>query len=142
MELYVGGCGQDKLSVVLDSRKDELRGWSGEKERTDIFYGEDILSSRVFCCQVINHFHLILKKLPESDIPLFLEELYEKNPEVIVICDEVGNGIVPVDRDARLYREQVGKSCQWLAERSRRVARIVCGCVQVLKEEGTSRGTA
>ncbi|MCD8120405.1 MAG: bifunctional adenosylcobinamide kinase/adenosylcobinamide-phosphate guanylyltransferase [Lachnospiraceae bacterium] len=138
MELYIGGCGQDKLSVVLDSQKELSKSESGRTaagERPEIFHGEEILSSRVFQCRVINHFHLILRKMPESDIPLFLEELYEKNPDVIIICDEVGNGIVPVEKEERLYREQVGRSCQWLAAKSRRVVRIVCGCKQVIKEQ-------
>lgn len=127
MELYIGGMGQNKLQAVLAEKKDcGIRAG-------DVFHGEELPDGRIFSCRIVNHFHEIIRKLPEADISLFLEELYEKNPDVIIICDEVGSGIVPTDSEERRYREQVGKSCQQIAARSTRVVRIICGCMQVIK---------
>ena len=64
-------------------------------------------------------------------------ELLAANPEIILICDEVGSGVVPADPEQRLRREQVGRLCCRLAARAERVERIFCGLSMVLKGEGT-----
>ena len=53
------------------------------------------------------------------------EELY---------TDEIGYGIVPVDRMEREYREQTGRVCTRLAAYSEKVYRVMCGIGQVIKE--------
>ena len=60
-----------------------------------------------------------------------------EHPEIILICDEVGSGVVPADPEQRLRREQVGRLCCRLAARAERVERIFCGLSMVLKGEGT-----
>ena len=62
------------------------------------------------------------------------EELIRKNPELILITDEIGYGIVPVDRMEREYREQTGRVCTRLAAYSEKVYRVMCGIGQVIKE--------
>ena len=54
----------------------------------------------------------------------------------VVICDEVGCGVVPVEPAQRARREAVGRLCCRLAERAERVERIFCGLPMVLKGEG------
>ncbi len=51
----------------------------------------------------------------------------------VVICCEVGNGIVPVDRLDRCAREQTGELCVLLAGQAESVVRTVCGIPLVLK---------
>ena len=51
----------------------------------------------------------------------------------VVICTEVGQGIVPLDADARLWRDEVGSVCEELASRADRVVRLVCGIPIFLK---------
>ncbi|SBW11731.1 Adenosyl cobinamide kinase/adenosyl cobinamide phosphate guanylyltransferase [uncultured Eubacteriales bacterium] len=51
----------------------------------------------------------------------------------IVICNEVGGGVVPLDRDERLWREACGRLCVKLAANAQRVIRVCCGIPQVLK---------
>lgn len=53
----------------------------------------------------------------------------------VVICDEVGSGIVPVDREDREAREACGRLCIELAKRANSVIRMVCGIATVLKQE-------
>lgn len=62
-----------------------------------------------------------------------LEDLLNVNPELIVICDEVGCGVVPVDREERIWRETVGRLCCTLAQRAESVERVFCGLAQRLK---------
>ena len=51
----------------------------------------------------------------------------------VVICNEVGCGLVPVDPVERARREEIGRLCIALAQRARRVIRVVCGIGTVIK---------
>lgn len=53
----------------------------------------------------------------------------------VVVCDEVGCGIVPLDPDDRAWRERVGRLCCDLAAEAEAVVRVVCGIPQVIKGE-------
>ena len=57
----------------------------------------------------------------------FAEWIYEVNPSVCIICDEVGSGIVPIDKNMRDYRELVGRVLCRLAQKSDEMERITCG---------------
>ena len=56
------------------------------------------------------------------------------NPDVILVSDEVGYGVVPIDAFDRAYREAVGRICTKLAGYSHRVTRVVCGIGTVIKD--------
>ena len=64
-------------------------------------------------------------------------DLLEANSGVVILCDEVGCGVVPVDPAERAWREEVGRLCCDLAKKAQRVERIFCGLSMVLKGEGT-----
>lgn len=51
----------------------------------------------------------------------------------IVICNEVGCGVVPVDQTERAAREATGRLCVELAEKAEKVIRICCGLPHVIK---------
>ena len=72
------------------------------------------------------------KELEEYWIAL-LEERIRQNPQLCILCDEVGMGIVPMQAWERIYREVTGHVCIYLAERAESVERIVCGCSQRIK---------
>ena len=59
-----------------------------------------------------------------------LSRLLEKK---VVVCREVGCGVVPLDPAERALRERVGRLCVRLAERADRVVRVSCGIPAVLK---------
>lgn len=52
---------------------------------------------------------------------------------LVIICDEVGGGIVPMDEFERDYRENVGRIACFFAGRAEKVLRIVCGIPVELK---------
>ena len=115
MILIIGGAGQGKLDYVLAKDRGTARpgGPHPEEART-----------RPVCAG--------LEDWPELDEAALLEA----NPDVILICDEVGCGVVPVEPAQRARREAVGRLCCRLAERAERVERIFCGLPMVLKGEG------
>ena len=64
--------------------------------------------------------------------PELLEPLCGKE---LVICCEVGSGIVPAEYEQRLTREATGRLCVRLAQRADAVVRMVCGIPNVIKGE-------
>ena len=51
----------------------------------------------------------------------------------VVICNEVGCGIIPMQEDGRRFRKAVGRLCALLAIEADCVVRVVCGLPQVIK---------
>ena len=84
---------------------------------------------------VINHFHQWVKDrmsnggCPEEEIVSFLEDCRN----CIIISDEVGNGIVPVQAFERDYRERVGRILIQVAKQAEGVERVICGIGQKIK---------
>lgn len=53
----------------------------------------------------------------------------------VITCDEVGCGVVPLDRADEAYREAVGRLCCALAEEADAVVRVIAGVPQWIKGE-------
>ncbi len=53
----------------------------------------------------------------------------------VVVCDEVGCGVVPMEPFEREWRETVGRICCELAKNADVVARVFCGIPMVIKGE-------
>ncbi len=132
MKLVIGGYSQGKLNYVLQ-RSDTnnytvLNGRLPDERQLQemIVQGETV---------IINHFHSWIKERiaqggnPEEEIFTFLA----KNPECIIISDEIGNGIVPIDAFEREYRERTGRILVGLADQADEVVRVICGIGQKIK---------
>ena len=78
---------------------------------------------------VICHLEQIVFADPERSDEL-LPILAEKD---VVICCEVGSGVIPVDHAERIGREAAGRLCVLLAQRADRVVRMVSGIPVVIK---------
>ncbi len=184
MELYIGGMSQGKLEFVCNKKKIS-------KDSNLICDGADCSREEILSKQIINHFHVFLKRLltdnlkntpyfprpdlsygldlnhgqdlsrvsdsshrpdlshvPDSSLPdidpgyaigsaklaeEFTEKLIVQNPSAIIICNEVGYGIVPMDKADRIYRETVGRCLCRLAAHSTSVEKIICGLGMKIK---------
>ena len=122
MTLLVGGAHQGKLPYAL-----EKLGVTGAQVAYDPISAAD---KPIFAA-----LETWLKG--ETDPLPALEGLLEKNPAVVILCDEVGCGVVPLDKQEREWRERVGRTCCYLAQRAQRVERLLCGIPMVLKGELT-----
>lgn len=127
MKLVIGGYAQGKLNYVLGKY---------DVEASKIFDGEipeNIEEEKGIV--VINHFHnwvrmnIAYDDCPEKEI----FEFVEKYPDCVIISDEVGNGIVPVEAFEREYRERTGRILVELAKKAEEVERVVCGIGQKIK---------
>ncbi|WP_334136553.1 bifunctional adenosylcobinamide kinase/adenosylcobinamide-phosphate guanylyltransferase, partial [Muricomes intestini] len=61
------------------------------------------------------------------------KNIAQKNPGLIIVTDEIGYGLVPIDAFERRYRELTGRICTEVAAYSCRVDRVVCGVGMPLK---------
>ena len=55
------------------------------------------------------------------------EKFLAEHPDAVIVMDEIGCGIVPIEKDDRAWREAVGRIGCALAEKAETVERIVCG---------------
>lgn len=127
MRLVIGGYAQGKLDYVLQRYylRDDMV-WEGSLPADKTGQADTI---------VINHLHNWVKQrildgaCPEEEILSFVEQFND----CIVISDEIGNGIVPVDPIEREYRERMGRILIQLADRAEGVERVICGIGQTIK---------
>ena len=103
MVLIVGGAAQGKLDFARE--KLGVTAWS-----------DGVLGPE----SCVHNLHRALRDLPDPR-------------EGVLICDEVGCGVTPLDRGEREWRELVGRICCELAERAQAVYRVRCGLGERLK---------
>ena len=68
-----------------------------------------------------------------TDPEAMIANFYKEYPDCILICDEIGNGIVPMEAEERTYRECTGRILEGLAAQADEVVRVVCGIGQKIK---------
>ena len=109
MHLIIGGKGQGKLRYALSlgfAEEDVARALPTNKP---ILYG--------------------LQNLNREDPTLTAADIHDS----IVICDELGCGVVPMDYEDRAWRERTGRLLCDLAAKATRVDRVFCGIPMRLK---------
>ena len=150
MEVYFGGAFQGKLEYVLE-----------KKGCLKVADGTGCSLKDIKEAQVLNHLHLYIKRLTYKEGAAYnttvddtittdttaktmsaaeiINDIYEANPDIILICDEVGGGIVPLKKEDRIYRETVGRALCCAVKKSDRVERVMCGIGQCLKCDGSNK---
>lgn len=94
---------------------------------------------------ILNHLHLWVRRMVQEDpehadlrMQTLLEEYIRLYPQAVILCDEIGCGVVPMQPQERQWRELTGRLCCQLAQRAQRVCRIFCGLPHLLKD--TAKG--
>jgi adenosyl cobinamide kinase/adenosyl cobinamide phosphate guanylyltransferase len=87
----------------------------------------------LFARPVVYRLHALVRRLMEAGEEPSDYILPRLRQDAVVVCDEVGCGVVPTDPFARAWRDEVGRLCQALAARSDTVERLCCGIAQRLK---------
>lgn len=125
MEMIIGGAFQGK-STYAEQNYPGVSWVSGEKiSKEELFHAEGVLG-----------FHQYIRREMQAGnkVKELAAELIRKNPGVILVSDEVGYGVVPIDAFDRAYREAVGRVCTELAAFSTCVVRVTCGIGMVIKD--------
>lgn len=149
MRLIIGGYCQGKLNYATEKYlSDYIKSAEDDWKSSVIIEGRDLIKKDFsamteldsFDFRIINHLHDFIKEIDIvksneiENIMSLLDCLIEKNPDLILICDEVGYGIVPLDKTERIYRECVGRILCELVKRADSVERVVAGIGMILKE--------
>lgn len=75
----------------------------------------------------------IEKKTEITVIKEQINQMLASCQNVVIVCDEVGNGIVPMKEEERIFREQLGRLLTELAKKADSVERILCKIPMKLK---------
>ena len=129
IEFVIGGTAQGKLKYVLD--KNNLT-------KEDVCNGEECDYNNINK-KILYNFHLLCKRLLKDKINIlsFVDELLEKNNDIIIISNEIGYGIVPLDKEERIWREETGRACTKIARKATIVTRVMAGIPINIKKEST-----
>ena len=103
----------------------------------DILNGENCSLNAVFSAKCIADYQFIVKRLLEekADVQTFTERLCKENPNAVVIINEIGAGIIPLEKSDRIWREETGRSGCLIARNSSKVIRLACGIPTIIKGE-------
>ncbi len=132
MILVVGGSNQGKLAWTLRN--------FGYKP-AQVAEGENLALTLPLPLEkylVWHHLEIFLRRVMQQEWPAdklekLRAELLGLPENMVIICDSVGGGLVPVESFDRQWRELVGRVCCDLAAEASQVWRIFCGLPQRLK---------
>ena len=85
--------------------------------------------------QGMNRFHLFIRRWLEAgrEKEELTDLILERQGEIVLVWDEMGCGLVPIDASDREYREAVGRICTELAAEAVRADQLVCGIARRVK---------
>lgn len=125
MEMIIGGAFQGKAAYA-------------KKEHPEIVFvrGETLDEKGLLEAEGVLGFQDYIRKEMQNgkNVQDLAEKLIMHNPDLVLVSEEVGYGVVPVDAFDRAYREAVGRICTKLAAHSKKVTRVICGIGMVIKD--------
>lgn len=68
-----------------------------------------------------------------SDADFEIEKRIKADPSLIIITDEIGSGVVPIEKKEREFRDFTGEIQVQLAEKADEVIRVICGIGMKIK---------
>lgn len=96
---------------------------------SDMINGKNCNISDLLNAKCVYNFQYLTKKYSIEDI----KNILNKNPDITVITDMTGEGIIPLEKSERIWRENTGRLCCWIAGNSLAVIRMSCGIAQIIK---------
>ena len=123
MILIFGGAYNGKIEFA--KKKYDL------KDEDIFFCNDDFLDySRKIICGL----HVFTKKciLNSVDSLKIIEDNIGLLKDKIIICDEIGSGIVPMEKEDRMWREENGRVLQYLCKNADEVYRVFFGLSEKL----------
>ena len=120
MIMITGGAFQGKKEYVKNRF-----GFSDD----EILNGGSCELDAVFTAKCVTDYQLAVKRLLEenADPEKFTRRLCRENSGAVIIINEIGGGIIPLEKSERIWREETGRAGCIIAENSREVIRLVCG---------------
>ena len=134
LELVIGGRAQGKSAYV--KKKYPHAGCLDEKDLTE--GGRLPIEDQTQEIILWDHFHLCVRIWQQAGMTMDemqdrIEEICRACRRLVIISDEVGNGVVPLQKEDRVYRDLVGNLLIEIASKAERVDRIICQIPQQIK---------
>ena len=126
MDLIIGGAFQGKLDYAREKfgfKPEDV--YECEETRAEI----DLLKP---CINHLEEFTLACVRQGVDPVQYFKQH-FEDTRDMCLICMDISSGVVPMDKEMRLWRDANGKVCQYLSREAASVVRIFCGLEQKLK---------
>ena len=98
----------------------------------EITDGKSCVPEEALKARCITDYHELVRRLGDEGMT-FTEELCHRNDEAVIIMDEIGCGIIPLEKSERVWRENVGRCGCIIAAHSETVVRMVCGIPTFIK---------
>ena len=135
MELILGGYAQGKLDFAKSCYPDAV---IFDENSCNTLFAEQAGEIGDNTVKIWNNFNISVKKMIESgknddEIRDMIEKSIAFHKNLIVISDEIGCGIIPMNATERYFREFIGRIQCFLAEKANKVFRVVCGIPQRIK---------
>lgn len=122
MKLIIGGAYQGKLEYSVKTYKNI--------PVIDCTQNDFILDSEP---AILNNFTDYCRNSPDTNIMKYLIDNAQLLSNKIIIFEDIFCGVVPISKPDRLFREQMGRASQYLANESEEVVRVFCGIGVKLK---------
>lgn len=124
MKIVIGGSYQGKRAYA--ERSYGVKKWAD---------GEHCEFDEIFCCKGLYGFQDYVRRAVSEGKSLdgLAAELMEKNPELVLVSDELGYGVVPAEPFDRAFREMHGRLMCELAAEAEEVVRVICGIGTVIR---------
>ena len=102
MKLYIGGAYQGQLELARAENPNAL---------------------------ILSDFHEAVQEAMRrgEDARAFAQGVVAAHPDAVIVANEVGAGVVPVETQERAFREAVGRALCVVAQAAQQVTRVVCG---------------
>lgn len=124
MIFVTGGTSQGKLQFVVEHFKP-----------TSIIDGSECITSILINAECVINYHLLIKQLmlEKMDTAEFTKKFCAENPNAVIVMNEIGCGIIPIEKGEREWRENVGRCGCIIVEKADTVIRMTCGIPTVIK---------
>lgn len=120
MILIFGGAYQGKLEYALKTYR---------LTEKDVYHCDLETMVINFDKKVINNLERFILACIKEDVSAreCLEDNIDKLRDKIVICDDISQGVVPMDKTERAWREMTGRCMTYLGQEAEEVIRVFCG---------------
>lgn len=125
MILVFGGAYQGKLRFVAEKYGYGMEDIYRCNENDEIDFSKPVIAD-------LGNYVLGMIRRGENPLEFVHENKCNFKDKIIVITD-VGSGIVPMTKEQRLFRDNIGKITQILSRESDEVYRLFCGIGEKLK---------
>ena len=125
MKLIIGGAWHGKLDYALEHTSPTATVYQCTETEPQIDFATDI----------VNSLHLaVLAQMRNNVDPLaYMENHLEQLKSKTIICDDISCGVVPIDKEMRLWRETVGRTLLLLSQHADEIIRVYYGLGMKIK---------